>query len=82
MRTLSLTLGVTEEDKRGRIGKAQTAFRYYTICGNFTKQVNLRTKVKIFNLDVKSALFYGSESWRWTKNTQHENTKVCKQVSV
>nr|KAG5705871.1 hypothetical protein BaRGS_030761 [Batillaria attramentaria] len=37
-----------------------------------SKVVNMRTKLRIFNSNVKSVLLYGCETWRTTKTMQQK----------
>ena len=59
--------GGTDADVKKRIQKARIAFR---ILNNIwkTSKIRLRTKLKIFNSNVKSVLLYGCETWRTTKS--------------
>ena len=54
--------GGTNAEIKSRIGKAQAAF---TSLNSFwrTKDISLRTKLRIFNSNVKSVLLYGCETW-------------------
>ena len=58
--------GGSDTDVKTRIGKARAAFitlkNVWTSC-----QVTTRTKIRLFNSNVKSVLMYGSETWRTTK---------------
>ena len=58
--------GGTDKDVKMRIGKARTAFIQLR---NIWKSPNIsqKTKLQIFNSNVKSVLMYGSESWKTTK---------------
>ncbi|XP_061184944.1 uncharacterized protein LOC133192958 [Saccostrea echinata] len=60
--------GRTEADIKARIGKARVAFLQL---GNIwkTKGITTRTKVRLFNSNVKAVLLYGSETWRMTVTT-------------
>ena len=61
-----------QKDIRARLGKAQGAFaRLHSIWKS--KQYSLRTKVRLYNSNVKSVLLYGSECWRVTS---HDMKKV------
>ena len=64
--SLITTTGGTEEDVEARCRKAQVAFSILRPIwrSNF---ISLRTKIRIFNSNVKSVLLYGSETWRLTK---------------
>ena len=50
--------GSTEEDVKARIQKSQMWK---------AKQIKLKTKLKIFNSNVKSVSLFGSETWRIKK---------------
>ena len=58
--------GGTEEDIIARIRKAQQAFACLRAVWKATS-LSLKTKIEIFNSNVKSVLLYGSETWRLTK---------------
>ena len=58
--------GGTDEDIRSRIGKARHAFVTLRPIWKSTP-ISVKTKVRIFNSNVKSVLLYGSETWRVTK---------------
>ncbi|VDP33306.1 unnamed protein product [Schistosoma margrebowiei] len=51
---------------KARIGKARSA---YIQLKNIliSKQLSTKTKVRIFNTNVKTVLLYGAETWRTTK---------------
>ena len=55
--------GGTDENIKERINKARVVFNL------------LKTKLRIFNSNVKSVLLYGSETWR---NTKSSNNKLQK----
>jgi hypothetical protein len=58
--------GGTEEDVLNRISKANTAFvQLYSIWKN--KQITQRTKLRIFETNVKAILLYGCETWKITQ---------------
>ena len=63
--------GGTDRDVTARIGKARGAF---VILKNIwtSKQISMRTKLRIFNSNVKSVLLYGCETWRTTKTMQQK----------
>ena len=63
--------GGTERDVLARIGKARTAFLLLRPVWR-SKAVSLRTKLRIFNTNVKLVLMYGAEAWRVTKNISAE----------
>ena len=59
--------GGTEWDVLVRIGKARTAFLLLRPVWR-SKEISLRTKLRIFKTNVKTVLMYGAETWRVTKN--------------
>ena len=63
--------GGSDRDIVARIGKAGTAF---AILGPVwrSKVISRKTKLRIFNTNVKPALLYGSETWRATKETSRK----------
>ena len=58
--------GGTDRDVAARIGKARGAF---VMLKNIWahKAIRTTTKLRIFNSNVNSILFYGCETWRTTK---------------
>ena len=54
--------GGTVAEVKSRIGKAQASFRSLSKVWR-TKDISLRTKLKIFNSNVKAVLLYGCETW-------------------
>ena len=63
--------GGTDQDVTARIGKARAAF--ITLRNIWTsRHISRRTKLRIFNSNVKSILLYGCETWRTTKTMQHK----------
>lgn len=54
-----------------RIEKARTAFTTLRPVWN-SKTISRKTKLRIFNTNVKSVLLYGSETWRVTKATSNK----------
>ncbi|GFR82611.1 hypothetical protein ElyMa_002367100 [Elysia marginata] len=54
--------GGTSKEIKARIGKAPAAF---ITLGRFwkTRDISLKTKLRIFNSNVKSVLLYGCEAW-------------------
>ena len=58
--------GGTERDVLVRIGKARTTFLLLRPMWR-SKETSLRTKLRIFNANVKSVLMYRAETWRVTK---------------
>ncbi|CAH8459102.1 unnamed protein product [Schistosoma turkestanicum] len=58
--------GGSDADVRARIGKARSAFLQLKNIWN-SKQLSNKTKIRIFNTNVKTVLLYGAETWRTTK---------------
>ena len=58
--------GGTDADIKARIGKARTAFIQLQNIWK-SKAMSIRTKIRLFNSNVKSVLLYGAETWRTTK---------------
>ena len=54
-----------------RIAKARTAFTILRPLWK-SKTISRKTKLRIFNTNVKSVLLYGSETWRVTKATSNK----------
>ena len=54
--------GGTEAEVKSRIGKAQAAFTSLNKIWK-TRDISLRTKLRIFNSNVESVLLYGCEAW-------------------
>nr|KAG5695522.1 hypothetical protein BaRGS_008025 [Batillaria attramentaria] len=63
--------GGTDRDVTARIGKARAVM---VMLKNVwaSKVVSIRTKLRIFNSNVKSVLLYGCETWRTTKTMQQK----------
>ena len=59
------TTGGTEEDIKARIGKARGAFVMLNKIWK-DRTISLNTKLRIFNSNVKSVLYYGCETWKTT----------------
>ena len=61
----------TARDVTSRIGKARAAF---VILKNIWASggISMRTKLRIFNTNVKSVLLYGCETWRTTQTMQQK----------
>nr|KAG5694139.1 hypothetical protein BaRGS_001466 [Batillaria attramentaria] len=66
--------GGTDRDVTARIGKARAAM---VMLKNVwaSKVVSIRTKLSIFNSNVKSVLLYGCETWRTTE-TMHQKIQT------
>ena len=58
--------GGTDEDIKMRIGKAQYTFNKLSKVWN-SNNISRKTKIIIFNSNIKSVLLYGAESWRDNK---------------
>ena len=58
--------GGTEEDIKARIQKASLAF---IMLRTIWRAKKMYTKLRIFNSNDKTVLFYGSETWRSTQKT-------------
>ncbi|XP_071177411.1 uncharacterized protein [Mytilus edulis] len=63
--------GGTDADTRTRISKARQAFAMLKLVWKSTAFTE-NTKIRIFNTNVKSVLFYGAETWRLTAGIQHQ----------
>ena len=57
--------GGADADVKARIGKARQAFTSLKPIWN-SKKISLKTKLKLYNSNVKTVLLYGSESWKTT----------------
>ena len=60
--------GGTDAGVQSRVGKARTAFLQLKNIWS-SRDISLKTKIKIFNSNVKSVLLYGAETWRTTVTT-------------
>ena len=60
--------GGKDADVRARIGKARAVFVQLKNIWS-SKELSLKTKVRLFNTNVKSVVLYGSETWRTTVAT-------------
>ena len=60
--------GGTDADVKTRIGKARAAFIALKIIWR-SNLITSRTKIRLFNSNIKSDLLYGAEPWRTTKTT-------------
>ena len=58
--------GGTEADVKARTAKARTAFKQLAKVWK-ASNISLRTKLRLFNSNVKSVLLYGCETWKTTK---------------
>lgn len=59
--------GGTEEYVKTRIGKARATFNILNKIWK-SKNISMKTKLRIFNSSVKTVLLYGSETWMTTMN--------------
>ena len=71
--------GGTDEDITARIRKAQSTFSMLMPVWK-EKCIRLQMKLRIFNTSVKSALLYGSETWRSTKLLTKKFANLFQQV--
>jgi len=55
--------GGTDQDVQARIQKARTAFAMLKNIWQ-SRKISQKTKLRIFNTNVKAVLLYGSETWR------------------
>ena len=62
------THGGTEADVKKRISKARIAFHLLRNVWK-SKVIGETTKIRLFNINVKSVLLYGAETWRINKAT-------------
>ena len=60
--------GGTDADVRARIGKARVAFLQLKNIWS-SRVLSSRTKIRLFNSNVKMVLLYGAETWRITNTT-------------
>jgi hypothetical protein len=56
----------TKKDIKRRLGLARTAFVQLNRIWK-SSQISERTKIRLYNSNIKSVLLYGSETWRVTK---------------
>ena len=61
------TSGGTDEDITARINKARHVFAILKPVWT-SSQITTRTKIRLFNSNVKSVLLYGSECWKLRKD--------------
>jgi len=64
--------GGTEEDIKGRLGKARAACIKLDEIWKNSQFTSYRTKIKIFKSNVISVLLYGCECWGMTKTDEKE----------
>ncbi|KAL6491468.1 hypothetical protein MHYP_G00018130 [Metynnis hypsauchen] len=65
------TDGGADEDVRSRINKARLAFNTLRPIWN-SKALSQRSKIRIFNTNVKAFLLYGSETWQVTNTISNK----------
>ena len=58
--------GGADADVKTRIAKARQAFTSLKPIWS-SKRISLKTKLRLFNSNVKTVLLYGSESWKTTQ---------------
>ena len=63
--------GGTNEDIKCRMNKARHAFNTLRTISRSTA-LSLQNKIRIFNINVKTVLLYGAETWWVTKNNTHK----------
>lgn len=63
--------GGTAEDITARINKARFSFVTLRPVWN-AKNIKMKTKIRIFNTNVKSVLLYGAETWMYTSKLQNK----------
>ncbi|VDP45790.1 unnamed protein product [Schistosoma curassoni] len=56
----------SDADVKARIGKARAAYLQLKNISN-SKHLSTNTRVRIFNINVKTVLLHGAETWRSTK---------------
>ena len=61
--------GGAEQDITARVGKTRSSFNKLTKVWK-SSQYSMRTKTRIFNLNVLTVLLYGSETWCMTKRDE------------
>ena len=72
-----ITSGGTDEDIKARKRKAQQAFAMLRPVWR-SRALTTRTKLQIFNTNVKSIFLYGSETWRKTSSSMKSfSTDFC-----
>ena len=64
--TVVSTEDPTQKDIKNRLAKARSAFQRLRPIWK-SKQYNQKTKIRLYNSNVKSVLLYRSECWRVTK---------------
>ena len=63
--------GGAQQDIKTRTAKARTAFSLLNKVWR-SREIATKTKLRIFNSNVKSVLMYGAETWRTTKVTDRQ----------
>nr|XP_034338546.1 uncharacterized protein LOC117692963 [Crassostrea gigas] len=72
LRSIISRTGGSDEDINARISKARQAFAMLKPVWSSTT-LNESTKIRIFNINVKSVLLYGCETWRLTTGLQQKS---------
>ena len=69
--SIVIKTGGEDEDVKARIAEARHAFvTLKPIWRN--KNIHLKTKLRLFDIKVKSVLLYGAQPWRHTKKLEHK----------
>ena len=63
--------GGTEEDVEARVRKARNSYHSLKKIWN-SRQIRRKTKLNLFNSNVKSVLLYGAETWRMTETIKQK----------
>ena len=61
----------SDQDVKIRIGKARTVFNMMVSIWK-ARNISLKTKVQLFNSNVKTILLYGAETWKTTNSLLHK----------
>jgi hypothetical protein len=69
------------EDVRNKISKTNGAFNQLQKVWKLS-EISLRTKLRIFNSNLKSILLYGCETWQVTQEICKKNRCLCRIVKV
>jgi hypothetical protein len=73
--------GGTNKDVTNRVNKAKGAFAERRPIWT-SHQIHKRTKLKIFNSNVMSVLFYGCETWKVTQEIANKLQNLLTDVLV
>ena len=72
--------GGTNDDIQSRLSKARNAFRSLDAVWR-SSQYSIKTKLKLYQSCVLSALLYGSECWRMTEHDLAKLSSFTRQAS-